>query len=207
MINIAKVISHHKVNRLYNSSDELLRECLGLMSSEGLVVEFGVGGGGTISLIADYIKPRIVYGFDWFRGLPEDWDENNGKGKFDRNGEAPKLPDNVVIIKGLVEDTAREFFDRERKPIAFAHMDLDLYWPTSYALLALIPYIVDGTILNFNEFFGYPAYREHEAKAFSEFLRFANMKYEIIGTSGSSYCQAAFRLKSKVICERLDARL
>ena len=44
----------------------------------GLVLEFGVASGSSITGIAGEMPHRTVYGFDSFEGLPEDWTDDDG---------------------------------------------------------------------------------------------------------------------------------
>ena len=177
---------------------ELRDKCLELMLSTGLVLEFGVFTGITITQIANKINPRTVYGFDWFRGLPEVWDENNAKGKFDLAGVPPEVPHNVILIKGLVQDTLFPFLKTHTEHISFIHMDLDLYNPTVFSLNCLHKMFITDTIIFFDEFFNYPTFEDNEFRAFVEFLSLdETISYEIIGVSSDTYSQAAFKIKKK----------
>ncbi len=44
----------------------------------------------------------------------------------------------------------------------------------------LAPWIVNGTVIVFDEYFNYPGWREHEYKAFREFLRAFEATYEYL---------------------------
>jgi hypothetical protein len=50
-----------------------------------------------------------VYGFDWFRGLPEAWGHLSfGKGVFTRNGSLPLVRNDVRLVQGLFNETLGE---------------------------------------------------------------------------------------------------
>src|SRR3954466_12976205 len=58
---------------LCSDREEVLDLARGAMPNHGLVCEFGVFQGRTISYLARRIPSRIVFGFDSFEGLPENW--------------------------------------------------------------------------------------------------------------------------------------
>jgi hypothetical protein len=158
----------------------------------GLILEFGVAEGQSLSVIA-CSTARTVYGFDWFHGLPDDWGSTVSqakdlKGYRDCGGKQPvNLPGNAVIVEGLVEDTLGPFlsqFPFER--LAFAHFDMDLYAPTLFCLRQLGPRIQVGTVLMFDEIVnaGGETVRndEHEGRAFREFMaENPNLRFECVG--------------------------
>ncbi len=62
-------------------------------------------------------------------------------------------------------------------------MDADTYKPTSYVLESLSSNIASGAIIIFDEYFGYPNWRQHEFKAWQEFVLAHNVKYRYIAYS------------------------
>jgi hypothetical protein len=121
--------------------------------------------GRTISHIAGLTER--VYGFDSFEGLPEDWRSGFVKGAF--AGDLPPVPPNAVLIKGWFEKTLPEFLGKQQGPVAFLHIDCDLYSSTKTIFDLLAPRIVRGTVIVFDEYFNYPGWQQHEHKAFEEF--------------------------------------
>jgi hypothetical protein len=160
--------------------------------NDGLVMEFGVASGGSFNQICKIVAPRKVFGFDWFYGLPEYWNTSNPKGKFSTKGVVPKFPVNGEIVVGLVEETLANFLKSHTEPVAFAHLDLDIYSATSYVLNTLGPRCVDGTVLLFDEIFGNPY---HEEKAFLEFLNITNFDFEFVTRRNRD--AIAFRLHAR----------
>ncbi len=169
------------------------------VSFPGLYMELGVCAGGTINHIASLVPFQWIYGFDSFEGLPDAWDKGGGdfipSGSWARDGLPYVLP-NVRLIKGWFKDTLPEFVKNmgTEEPIAFLHIDCDLYSSTICALNVLAPLIREGTIIVFDEFYNYPNYKDHEFKALNEFLETHSLKAEYL-----AYCktheQVAIRIR------------
>jgi hypothetical protein len=74
----------------FDSQRELMDYALGTVALDGHYLEFGVFTGGTIRFIARRTAPRLIHGFDSFKGLPEAWSGFNlGRGAFDLKGARP----------------------------------------------------------------------------------------------------------------------
>jgi hypothetical protein len=149
----------------------------------GRIAEFGVYKGKSINFFARSCPKAKVYGFDSFEGLEEDWyGFRLQKGFFSTNGQLPKCERNVILVKGWFEDTLPKFC-RELKgeQIQLLHMDADTYKPTSYVLNSLTKNLGKGTIIIFDEYFGYSSFRLHEFKAWQEFVNSEGIKYQYIG--------------------------
>ncbi len=151
----------------------------------GLLLEFGVYKGETITHIASLSPSARVYGFDSFRGLPEHWKGNRFSYKnFDRSGELPKVPGNVQLVAGLFEDTLPSFLDRHSDPIGFVHIDCDIYSSTKYVLTTLNDRLARGCVVVFDEFFNYPGFQQHERRAFREFIAETGRSHQFVSYSG-----------------------
>ncbi|MBL8792725.1 MAG: class I SAM-dependent methyltransferase [Planctomycetia bacterium] len=161
---------------------------------QGLYCEFGVATGGTINFIAEQ-TPHEVHGFDSFEGLPDDWVTGRAKGSFAQLG-LPKVRDNVRLHKGWFNESLPGWKQKHAGPIAFMHLDADLYSSTKTVLDLLGDQLVPGTIIQFDEYFNYPGWKEHEYKAFQEFVEARQVKFEYIGytTGGIDPCQVAVRI-------------
>jgi Methyltransferase domain len=129
---------------------------------DGKYCEFGVYTGTTINHIASRIKHSID-GFDSFEGLPEDWRTGYGKGTFALSG-LPKVRENVSLHKGWFNESLPIWSVANPGPIAFMHMDADLYSATKTVFDLLGERIVPGTIIQFDEFFNYPAGKIENSK-------------------------------------------
>ena len=175
----------------FNTRPELWRYCLNRIpqfqttEGGGIIAEFGVWKGESINFFARNCPKTKVFGFDSFEGLEEDWYGSRGlKGTFSTNGQLPKCERNVSLVKGWFEDTLPKFC-RELKgeKIQLLHMDADTYKPTAYVLNSLIKNLSKGTIVIFDEYFGYPNFRLHEFKAWQELVNSKGLKYRYIGYS------------------------
>lgn len=166
--------------KVFSDKFELLSYAVSMIKVEGLILEFGVYEGETINVIASMLKNKTVFGFDSFEGLPETWRFGFEKGTFAIN-KLPKVRGNVILIKGWFDETLPEFREKHNQQISFIHIDCDLYSSTKVVFDSLGDKITPGTIIVFDEFFNYPAWREGEYKAFSEFVKERNIKFEYIG--------------------------
>jgi hypothetical protein len=195
-----------------------LTECLRHVNLNGLWMEFGVYRGRSLSFIASQTK-NLVYGFDSFEGLHERWDANNPKWVYSLNG---KIPDgaidgsndenpgmfdssptkkikpwasNIRLVKGYFEDSMPKFLEEHTDNVAFMNIDSDLYSSAKTVLTQLIDRIVPGTIICFDEICDYPDYRNHEIKAFAEFLLDTGFNYTCLAYQPSTYSQGCFMIK------------
>ncbi len=150
---------------------------------EGLVCEFGVAGGKTLSFLAKRIK-RDVHGFDSFEGLPDDWSGTAERaGRFSRKAKPPRVPANARLHVGWFDATLPRFLQAHPGPLALLHLDADLYSSTKTVLTLMRDRIRPGTAIVFDEYLNYPGWRAHEHKAFQEFVGEAGLKYRYIGFS------------------------
>jgi len=152
--------------------------------ADGLYIELGVKKGASLRAIAA-MTDRVVHGFDSFRGLPEDWSGTSlRRGKFSTGGRMPRVPRNVRLHAGWFEDSLPPFAAEHSGPIAFMHVDCDLYSSTRTAFEVLGDRIVAGTVLVFDEYFNYPNWREHEHRAFQELVTARGIAYEYLAFLG-----------------------
>lgn len=213
----AEVIHNEDTRRAYkesvaNAVNQLNEKLYGIITSEapldgdwfihnlsnappGLLLELGVWEGRSLNEICDVVRPRPVFGFDWFRGLPDDWaatGQSGGKGVLDLGGVPPAVRPNGICVVGLIEDTLPRFLELMKMPITFMHIDVDIYSAAKAGLEAAAPWFVNGTLLLFDEIVGEVRALEHEARAFSEWLEATGWDFE---AAGRRHSQAyAFRL-------------
>lgn len=150
---------------------------------EGLVLEFGVWDGGSLLVWRDIFEEEIpIYGFDSFKGLPEPW---NGwpVGTYATKVRI-SLP-NTELIEGLFADTLFPFLESHPGPCSFVNIDCDLYSSARDILLTLNSRIIPGTLLRFDELYGfngaYPGWREGEYRALQEWCTVHDRKYAELG--------------------------
>lgn len=153
---------------------------LGAVALDGMVAEYGVYRGTSLTQIAQFFADRTVHGFDSFVGLPTSWG-SMAAGSFDIGAKPPKLPvSNVEFHVGWFDDTVPVFAKEHSGPFAFAHLDADLYSSTKTVFDTLSDWFVPGTIVVFDEYFGYHGWQHHEHRAFQEFLSRTGMSYEAL---------------------------
>ena len=70
------------------------------------------------------------------------------------------------------------------------HVDCDLYSSTKTIFTALAAHIVAGSVIVFDEYFNYPNWREHEFRAFHEFVETHSVEYEYLGFTSQAGCVA-----------------
>ena len=66
-------------------------------------------------------------------------------------------------------------------PVAFLHIDSDLYSSAQYVLDYLADQIVPGTVVVFDEYFNFPGWQQDEFRAWQEFVARKQLKYEYLG--------------------------
>lgn len=172
-----------------------LENALDAVTINGLYLEFGVFSGTTINHISSLKPKEKVHGFDSFEGLPERWGAAQ-KGTFHTHGYLPEVNDNVTLHKGWFDDTLPAFLKKEKAPVAFLHCDADLYSSTKTILDNLKGQIIPGTIIVFDEYFNYPFWREHEYKAFNEFIESTGYGFEYIAFTDRGF-SAAVKIKEQ----------
>ena len=159
-----------------------------------LFLEFGVYKGTSINFISSFKPTKIIYGFDSFEGLNENWSTVLKKGTFNLYGSLPEVRNNVSLVKGYFDDSLPSFLREHSGNCAFIHIDCDLYSSTKTVFSLLKNRIVEGTVIVFDEYFGYHGWRNHEFKAFQEFVAENDIKYEYLGYS--NMYQVAIRITS-----------
>ena len=83
---------------------------------------------------------------------------------------------------GWFDRTLPTFLDRfPDKPVAFLHVDCDLYSSTQTIFAQLKSRIVPGTVIVFDEYFNYPGWEGHEYQAFAEFIQHTRLHYKYLG--------------------------
>lgn len=177
--------------RLLDHREMEYRFCMqNIQFDNGLFLEFGVYNGSSINILSKLRPNKIFHGFDTFKGLPEDWDLGNKKikaGHFYLE-KMPSVEKNVILHKGLFEDTIPKWKKQYREKISFINIDCDLYSSTKTVLEHLNSQIVKDTIIRFDDLLPspirpYPKWLEGEWKALSEWV--GKFKREIVPLSRS----------------------
>lgn len=176
--------------------EKLQQVCMSSVKVDGLCLEFGVYVGGSLRSLADKID-RPFYGFDSFEGLPEDWRPGCRKGTFAVKTLPTFHNPRIQLVKGWFDETIPSFLHEHPDPIAFIHIDCDLYSSTKTIFQLMSNRFVPGTVILFDEIIGYPEYADHEIKAFSEFLSTTSFTPQCLGNTlnNGNAEQAAFILQ------------
>jgi hypothetical protein len=90
------------------------------------------------------------------------------------------VPRTVVLHKGWFSDTIPAWHVQHTGPIAFIHIDCDLYSSTVDILTGLADRLQAGTVILFDEYFNYPGWRQHEFQAWQEFVASRGITYEYV---------------------------
>ena len=127
--------------------------------------EFGCGSS-TERLMGLLPASGTLHCFDSERGLPEPWNRGTDIKPAGSYANSMQVIDRrAVRHRGWYKDTLPGWIP---KPLGLIHIDCDIYSSTSEALTACKPYCVNGTVLSFDELYGYPTYADHEYKALIE---------------------------------------
>jgi predicted O-methyltransferase YrrM len=148
----------------------------------GLFVEFGVYKGHSVNYFAKRINSgRTIYGFDSFEGLHVDCIGNDlAKGAFDLGGILPEVEKNVILIKGWFHQTLPTFFAEHPQPIWFISHDADTYEAAKIVFEFTAPRLRPGTMIVFDDYWGYRGWKSGEHKAWAELVAELNIKYEYL---------------------------
>ncbi len=178
----------------FRSKEELWDFACSKIEIDGLVAEFGVFTGYSINYFAKRLgRHTTIYGFDSFEGLQEDWRGHILKrGAFSLGGRLPKVASNVELKKGWFDRTVPDFVAKHPENFSFIHVDSDTYEAARILLKAVGRKLQKGTIMVFDEYFGYRGWRVGEWKAWREFVESTGLQYEYLGFAKA---QVAIRIK------------
>ena len=172
--------------RYFCTSKQVFEYAITNTPDKGLFLEFGVYHGTSINIIAR-LTPGDVHGFDTFQGLPKDWVVEHGgrkdvepAGSYSTHGYLPEAPENVHYHVGTFDNTLPEFCKTHTGPVSFINIDCDLYESTKSIFRHIGGQIYPGTVIVFDEYFCLPGWREHEYKAFHEYLADSGLNYEYL---------------------------
>jgi hypothetical protein len=93
----------------------------------------------------------------------------------------PRVPSNVLLHKGWFSNTIPAWCETVSGPVAFLHIDCDIYSSTVDIFNGLADRFQEGTLILFDEYFNYPGWQQHEYKAWQEFVKARAIEYEYLG--------------------------
>ena len=186
------------------------------IAEEGFYLEFGVREALMLRALTRELPPtRRWHGFDSFVGLPSDARGATWRpGQYTTKGHLPDMSccPNVVLHAGWFNETLPAFLDRapannnsrgnrqhHPRPIAFMHLDADIYSSTVLVLDAVFGRCRHrvGSVLAFDELWGTQAQLEHEWRALHESTSRHGVRWEFISyalTPKSPYGRAAVQI-------------
>lgn len=142
-----------------NSRESLWDYCCEQLPSKKIVLEFGVHKGYSLNYFAKKLPNSIIYGFDSFLGLEQNWYINTAKqGALSLSGKPPKkLFSNVELVIGSFKSTIPDFcMKNPQLQIDLLHIDCDTYSATKLVLASFADSLSPRSIVIFDDFFGYP---------------------------------------------------
>jgi Macrocin-O-methyltransferase (TylF) len=155
-----------------------LEHALSLAPADGMALEFGVATGRTLNVITAARERKQVFGFDSFQGLPEDWRTNIPAGTF-KTDNLPDVPGAELVV-GWFNNTLPDFLASHPEPVAFLHLDADLYSSTVTVLEQVGPRLRPGSVIVFDEYFNYPGWEQHEHRAWQEFVAESAIEFRYV---------------------------
>jgi predicted O-methyltransferase YrrM len=165
----------------FGTAKALLAYAINETNVHGHYLEFGVFSGGSIRYLAKLRRDQTFHGFDSFQGLPESWAGTRlQRSTFSKGGKAPRVPRNVTLHKGWFSKTLPLWRETFEGPLAFVHIDCDLYSSTADIFSELGDRLQPGSVIVFDEYFNYPNWQEHEFKAWQEFVASHGVRYEYL---------------------------
>ncbi len=169
---------------LFKNRKQIWDFTLSKVDTNGFFLEFGVFQGNSINYFSAKLPNQTFYGFDSFEGLAEDWiGHHAAQGTFNLNGRLPKVNSNIQLVKGWFEDSIPNFFNKNKGSISFIHVDGDTYDAAKIIFDLLGNRIRKGTIILFDEYIGYPNWKNGEYLAWKEFIEKNNLSYRYLAFS------------------------
>jgi len=166
---------------LFDSKKAFWDYAVSLPRISGLHVELGVFKGQSINYFAERCPEVTFFGFDSFNGLAESWSGTDlAVGSFDLNLKEPRVRKNVRLIKGYFEDTLPNFAASQNENLSLIHFDADTYYSTKYALSVFKSKMVIGSLVMFDEYHGYPNWRNGEFRAWAEFAAESKLNFRYL---------------------------
>ncbi len=174
---------------LFKNKEDLWKFALSKIEKNQNVFEFGVFKGDSINFMSSERPDLNFFGFDSFEGLQEDWVGSEfRKTHFDLGGNLPRVNSNVKLIKGSFNRSLPNFLETFNGKISLIHIDCDTYESSKEVLTILEQHIASGTVIVFDEYFGYPGWKFGEHKAFHEFIKKRNLKFSYLAIANKQQC-------------------
>lgn len=169
---------------IFNKNEDIWTHAVGLIREQPnkIFFEFGCFTGSSINFFAKSLPEMKLYGFDSFEGLPNDWKGHHAsRGSFNLKGKVPTVESNVVLVRGWFDQVLPEFNAKntDLNP-CFLHIDSDTYESATCVLHNMRKHIKPGMIILFDEYLGYPNWKQGEYLAWQEFCSSCSIRYQYI---------------------------
>ncbi len=162
------------------SREALWAYAAGKAEPQGLWLEFGVFRGYSTNYLAQR-RDGLVFGFDSFRGLQEDWKGvGHAEGTFDLAGRLPRVNRNVSLVAGWFNETLPGFLGSHPGPVSLLHLDCDTYEATASVLSLIRDRLTCRTMLIMDDYHGFWGYRQGQFRAWSEFVAAHRFTYRYL---------------------------
>jgi predicted O-methyltransferase YrrM len=162
-----------------------------LAQRPGLVLDFGVATGDSTIMLGDAllnIQSRSVVGFDAFLGIRDAWSKlDRPPGSMNLGGVVPARLANhekIELRVGWVEDTLPVFLKERPEQVGLVHLDMDVFPPTKFVVEALRSRLRRGSLVVFDDYFGFIGWQNHSHRAFSESFNLSS--FRCVGVSLSN---------------------
>lgn len=191
-LTVGKYLARHKPRLLPDRYAVYDHVAAPIREERMLYLEFGVAAGDALRHWATSLTNREtqLHGFDSFEGLPTYWIPGRPAGHFAQDGKPPDIADSRIRWHvGWFGDTFNKFDWPSGYDGLIANFDADLYESTREALEFVEPHVRPGTIFYFDEF----NHRDHELRAFDEYLKRAGAQAEAVAAT-HDLAHVAFRL-------------
>lgn len=179
-----RTVSDGMPKRYYERTSLFEQALARVTGSQPLYLEFGVWQGESLRWWSQHLtNPNArFHGFDSFEGLPERWNQFVDAGDFAVDALPQFDDDRVSLEVGWFSDTLPKFVVPEHDQL-IVNIDSDLYSSAVEVLTQLEEHLVPGTLIYFDEF----ADRDHELRAFREFLTRTGLDVEAIGFAAGGF--------------------
>ena len=171
---------------LVPSRENLWEIAINQLAPGSRIIELGVYKGYSINRLAKIAASRDIdaVGFDTFEGLKEAWAGTSFiEGSYSNQGRLPKTARNVSLKKGQFRETIPKFLEQNERAISLIHFDVDTYQSTKEALGLMHDVFKPGLLLVFDEYLGYPNWRNGEYLAWTNFAKNEGLAWKYLAFS------------------------
>jgi hypothetical protein len=105
------------------------------------------------------------------------------------------VPGNVELVIGVIQQTLPKFLETHRDCVpGLIHIDVDTYETTKFILDSLKARLSPGTIVLFDDFFGFHNWQNGQARALREFTHFSGIDVSYLACANK---EVAIRIEGR----------